>query len=75
MVYLLKKEQEKYNTTTIVVSHNRTFLEAADSILLIRDGRIAYTGDMKGVEPILMDLSLCPFGEFLEGGKNAECFR
>ena len=75
MVHLLKKEQEKYNTTTIVVSHNRAFLEAADTILLIRDGRIAYTGDMKGVEPILMDLSLCPFGELLGGGENAECFR
>lgn len=75
MVNLLKKEQEKYNTTTIVVSHNKAFLEAADSLLLIKDGKIAYTGDLEGAEPILKDLSVCGFGEICEGEENAECFR
>ena len=75
MVELLKKEQKKYNNTTIVVSHNRAFLEAADSLLLIKDGKIAYTGNLEGAEPILNNLSVCSFGGPWEGGENAECFR
>ncbi|MFO7614872.1 MAG: hypothetical protein R6W71_09565 [Bacteroidales bacterium] len=37
--------KKKTNTTTIVVSHNKAFLEAADTLLLIRDGKIGYSGD------------------------------
>lgn len=75
MVSLLKREQEQYNTTTIVVSHNRAFLEAADVLLLIKDGRIAYTGSLDGAIPILTDLSVCEFGDFCEGESNARCYR
>jgi Fe-S cluster assembly ATP-binding protein len=42
MVKLLKNEQKNHNTTTIIVSHNRAFLEAADVLLLIKDGKIIY---------------------------------
>ncbi len=75
MINLLKKEQEKYNTTTIVVSHNKAFLEAADALLLIKEGKIAYTGDFKGAEPVLKDLAACGFVEIFGGDNNAQCFR
>lgn len=75
MVELLKREQKKNNTTTIVVSHNRAFLEAADTLLLIKEGKIAYTGDLSGAMPILEDLSVCTFDEVCQGGDNAECYR
>lgn len=75
MVELLKREQKKNNTTTIVVSHNKAFLEAADTLLLIRKGKIAYTGDLAGAMPILEDLSVCTFDELCQGGDNAECYR
>ena len=75
MVALLKREQKKNNTTTIVVSHNRAFLEAADTLLLIKEGKIAYTGDLSGAMPILEDLSVCTFDELCQGGDNAECYR
>jgi Fe-S cluster assembly ATP-binding protein len=75
MVEVLKREQAEKGTTTIVVSHNRSFLEAADVIVMIRDGRIAYTGDLNGALPILDDLSVCGFGDLCEGESDARCFR
>jgi Fe-S cluster assembly ATP-binding protein len=75
MVELLKREQKKNNTTTIVVSHNRAFLEAADTLLLIKEGKIAYTGDLAGAMPMLEDLSVCTFDDLCQGGDNAECYR
>ena len=75
MVDLLKREQAENGTTTIVVSHNRAFLEAADTLLLIKDGKIAYTGDLAGALPMLEDLSVCTFGDTCEGESNARCYR
>ncbi len=75
MVNVLKREQEEKGTTTIVVSHNRAFLEAADVIVMIRNGRIAYAGDLAGALPILEDLSVCGYSDFCEGESNARCFR
>lgn len=75
MVELLKKEQEQYQTTTIVVSHNRAFLEAADTLLLIREGKIAYQGDLEGAIPMLEDLSVCGFSDICEGESDARCYR
>lgn len=75
MVDLLKKEQTEYETTTLVVSHNRAFLEAADAILLIKDGRIAYSGDFEGAVPILTDLSVCGFSDTCEETNDVRCYR
>jgi len=75
MVELLQRERDEYGTTTLVVSHNRAFLEAADTILLIRDGKIAYDGDFEGAMPILTDLSVCGFSDSCEGESDAKCYR
>jgi len=75
MVELLKHEQRDYGTTTLVVSHNRSFLEAADTLLLIKDGKIAYTGNFDNALPILTDLSVCGFGDTCEGASNVRCYR
>lgn len=75
MVELLKREQKEHNTTTIVVSHNKAFLEAADTLLLIRKGRIAYSGDLKGAMPMLHDLSVCPLTEPCQGDNDVRCYR
>jgi Fe-S cluster assembly ATP-binding protein len=61
MVKLLKKERDEHETTTIVVSHNRAFLEAADIILLLNRGRLAYVGNLKEALPMLTDLSICNY--------------
>lgn len=75
MVELLKREQRENNTTTIVVSHNKAFLEAADKLLLIKDGKIGYSGDLAGAVSILEDLSVCKFNELCQGENNAQCYR
>ena len=75
MVELLKREQQDYGTTTLVVSHNRSFLEAADTLLLIKDGKIAYTGSFDNALPILTDLSVCGFGDICEGASDVRCYR
>lgn len=75
MVELLKKEKDRHGTTTIVVSHNRTFLEAADQLILLRRGTIAYSGDLEGALPILRDLSICAFTDTCEGVADVECYR
>ncbi len=75
MVELLKREQQEHGTTTIVVSHNRAFLEAADTLLLINDGKISYSGDLAGAVPILEDLSVCTFNEQCQGDDDAKCYR
>ena len=75
MVELLQRERDEFGTTTLVVSHNRAFLEAADTILLIRDGKIAYNGDFEGAVPILTDLSVCGFSDSCEGESDAKCYR
>jgi Fe-S cluster assembly ATP-binding protein len=75
MVDLVRREQEENGTTTLVVSHNKAFLEAAETILLIKKGKIAYTGDLDGAIPMLDDLSVCSFSENCEGETNAECYR
>jgi len=75
MVQLLKKEQDTYGTTTIVVSHNRVFLAAADTLLLIKGGRIAYEGDLEGASVLLTDLSVCGYGDVCEGESDVRCYR
>ncbi|MCX7634821.1 MAG: ATP-binding cassette domain-containing protein [Syntrophales bacterium] len=74
MVRLLKREQAQRGTTTIVVSHNRAFLEAADVVLIINHGRIIYTGDLQGAMPILTDLSVCSYRTCL-GDADVGCYR
>jgi Fe-S cluster assembly ATP-binding protein len=75
MVDLIRSEQKKNGTTTLVVSHNKTFLEAADVILLVRDGKIAYSGDLEGALPMLQDLSVCNMGQLCEGEFDVRCYR
>jgi Fe-S cluster assembly ATP-binding protein len=73
MVRLLKKEQKQHETTTLVISHNRAFLEAADIILLMNKGKLIYTGNLTGALPLLTDLSMCNYKEC--GEENVRCFR
>ncbi len=61
MVNLLKREQAEHGTTTLVVSHNRAFLEVADVVLIINGGRFVYEGDLKGALPLLSDMSICNY--------------
>ncbi|MDY0188213.1 MAG: ATP-binding cassette domain-containing protein [Syntrophus sp. (in: bacteria)] len=76
MVDLLKREQKNYGTTTIVVSHNKVFLEAADEILIINGGRIIFTGVLAEAMGLLNDMSICNFKSCCEGeDQNARCFR
>jgi Fe-S cluster assembly ATP-binding protein len=74
MVRLLKREQQEHGTTTVVVSHNRAFLEAADIVLMISEGKLAYRGDLKGALPMLNDLSVCNYRDCL-GDKDVGCYR
>lgn len=75
MVQLLKKELAAHSTTTIVVSHNRVFLEAADVVLIIDQGRFVYTGNLENALPLLADLSVCTYRDSCEGEENAGCLR
>lgn len=76
MVELLKREQKNYGTTTIVVSHSKVFLEAADEILIINGGRIVFRGSLDEALPLLNDLSICNFKPCCEGeDQNVRCFR
>jgi Fe-S cluster assembly ATP-binding protein len=74
MVRLLKREQAEHGTTTIVVSHNRAFLEAADIVLMINQGRIVYRGKLDGALPMLNDLSICNFRQCI-GEEDVGCYR
>jgi Fe-S cluster assembly ATP-binding protein len=74
MVRLLKREQEEHQTTTIVVSHNRAFLEAADVVLLVNRGRLAHVGHLDDALPMLADLSVCNY-KICGSVDDAECFR
>jgi len=75
MVNLLKREQTEHHTTTIVVSHNRAFLKAADIVLMVNRGKFAYVGNLDGALPMLTDLSICNFKPCREGEEDARCFR
>lgn len=75
MVSLLKRELAENQTTTIVVSHNRAFLEAADEILIINSGKIVYQGSLDKAMPLLDDLSICTYRNTCEGEHDAGCFR
>ena len=74
MVSLLKKELTP-KTTTIVVSHNKAFLDVADVVIIIDKGRIVYTGDLKKALPLLTDLSICAYHHKCEGDQDAGCLR
>jgi Fe-S cluster assembly ATP-binding protein len=74
MVRLLKKERDEHGTTTIVVSHNRAFLDAADIVLLLNQGRLAYVGNLKNALPMLTDLSICNYRE-CGSEDDVRCFR
>jgi Fe-S cluster assembly ATP-binding protein len=74
MVSLLKKERTS-KTTTIVVSHNKAFLEAADVIIIVDKGRIVYTGNLKKALPLLTDLSICTYHDKCERDQDAGCLR
>ncbi len=75
MVQLLKKEQKSTGTTTIVVSHNRAFLEAADVLIILQKGKIIFTGNLKGAIPMLNDMSLCTFFNACEEEYDNRCYR
>lgn len=77
MVRLLKREQQERGTTTIVVSHNRAFLEAADVVLIIVKGKIVYEGKIEGALQMLTDMSVCSYRhcDKCVGEEDAECYR
>ncbi|MDD4092167.1 MAG: ATP-binding cassette domain-containing protein [Smithellaceae bacterium] len=75
MVSLLKKELAENHTTTIVVSHNKAFLEAADVVIIINSGKIVYNGSLEGAMPLLDDLSVCTYRNSCEGDRDAGCYR
>ena len=75
MVELLKSEQQANNSTTIIVSHNKSFLEAADHVVLIKNGKLAFTGDFQKALPLLNDLSLCEYRPACEDGTDVRCVR
>lgn len=75
MVDLLKKELVDNHTTTIVVSHNKAFLDAADVVIIINSGQIAYHGNREGAMPLLDDLSVCTYRDSCEGDHDAGCYR
>lgn len=75
MVNLLKKECEERGTTTIVVSHNRAFLEKVDVILIMNKGKIVYEGSLDRALPMLVDLSVCGYRRCKGGAEDAECYR
>ncbi len=75
MVELLKKEQQEKGITTIVVSHNEKFLEAADEIILIRDGKIDKTGGFKAIRPALADMDFCNWKDLCKGEFDVRCHR
>jgi len=75
MVSLLKKELAENRTTTIVVSHNKAFLEAADTVIIINEGKIVYNGSLEGAMPLLDDLSVCTYRNSCEGDHDAGCYR
>jgi Fe-S cluster assembly ATP-binding protein len=75
MVSLLKKEQMEHHTTTLVVSHNKAFLEAADTVLIVNHGKFVYAGNLKNALPMLADFSICNFKPCPEGKHDAQCFR
>ncbi|HPC85735.1 MAG TPA: ATP-binding cassette domain-containing protein [Smithellaceae bacterium] len=75
MVSLLKRELAENRTTTVVVSHNKAFLEAADVVLILNSGKIAYSGDLEGAMPLLDDLSVCTYRDSCEGERDAGCYR
>lgn len=74
MVSLLKKELTP-QTTTIVVSHNRAFLDIADVVIILKKGQIVYTGNLQNALPLLTDLSICTYPDKCEGDKDAGCLR
>lgn len=75
MVSLLKKELAENRATTIVVSHNKAFLEAADVVMIINSGKIVYSGNLEGAMPLLDDLSVCTYRNSCEGDGDAGCYR
>ncbi|HOZ61738.1 MAG TPA: ATP-binding cassette domain-containing protein [Smithellaceae bacterium] len=75
MVTLLKKEQKDKGTTTIVVSHNKSFFEVADTILILNGGNIVYEGNLEKALPILADFRICNFRPCKKGETDARCYR
>ncbi|MCX7816532.1 MAG: ATP-binding cassette domain-containing protein [Syntrophales bacterium] len=75
MVHLLKKECEERGTTTIVVSHNRDFLETVDLILIMNKGKIVYEGSLEKALPMLVDLSVCGYRSCKGGAEDVKCYR
>ncbi|MDA8162883.1 MAG: ATP-binding cassette domain-containing protein [Desulfobacteraceae bacterium] len=75
MIELLKRERDENGATTIVVSHNEKFLQAAEEILLIRDGQIMHVGDLSSTTPLLQDLDFCNWKTICEGEAYARCHR
>lgn len=75
MVDLLKKDMVEFPKTTIVVSHNRAFLNAADVILIVDKGRIVFDGTLTDALPLLEDLSVCTYHDACGGTTDAECYR
>ena len=75
MVDLLKREQTEFRTTTIIITHNTAFLEAADEVLLLRRGEITFRGEYEQALPLLSDLSLCELKPICEEERYAGCVR
>jgi len=75
MVELLKKECKENNNVTIVVSHNEKFLEAADEILIINRGKIAFEGDINSAMPLLRDMDFCNWKNICGGLMDVRCHR
>lgn len=75
MVDLIRRECEEYGTTAVVISHNEKFLESADEILLMKEGRIVEKGTLATVLPFLKSLDFCSWKDLCEGIADVRCHR
>ncbi len=75
MVELIRRECTEYGTTAIVISHNEKFLEAADEIILMKEGRIVEKGTLATVLPFLKSLDFCSWKDLCGEIADVRCHR
>lgn len=74
LIKVISSEHQSREMTTIIITHNERFLQAADEIILLADGEIKERGNADKIWPLIKDEMACKWCNTCGGDPDgAEC--
>jgi Fe-S cluster assembly ATP-binding protein len=72
---VIRSHTQAKDRTTIIISHSKKFLEAADEIIIMAKGQVQERGKMKDIRPLLEEGPHCRWREMCLREENEDAVK